>query len=60
VVLLFKASSLDRAKAFMTNPAVGAVIQTSGIVGKMPTPMSPSYVARALAVSPCKAYARAS
>ena len=34
VVLLFKASSLDRAKAFMNNPAVGEVIQKSGVVGK--------------------------
>jgi hypothetical protein len=34
VVLLFKASSLDRAKAFMNNPAIGEVIQKSGVVGK--------------------------
>jgi hypothetical protein len=34
VVLLFKASSLDRAKAFLTNPSVGEVIAKSGVVGK--------------------------
>jgi hypothetical protein len=34
VVLLFKASSLDRAKAFMNNPSVGEAIQKSGVVGK--------------------------
>jgi hypothetical protein len=34
VVLLFKASSLERAKAFMNNPAVGEAIQKSGVVGK--------------------------
>lgn len=35
VVLLFKASSFERAKAFMNNPAVGEVIQKSGVVGKL-------------------------
>jgi hypothetical protein len=34
LVLLFKASSLDRAKAFMSNPAVGEAMQKSGVVGK--------------------------
>ena len=34
VVLLFKASSLDRAKAFMSDPAVREVIEKSGLVGK--------------------------
>ena len=34
VVLLFKASSLDRAKAFLANPSVGEVIEKSGVVGK--------------------------
>jgi hypothetical protein len=34
VVILFKASSLDRAKAFMANPSVVEVIQKSGVVGK--------------------------
>jgi len=34
VVLLFKASSLDRAKAFMANPSVGEAIEKSGVVGK--------------------------
>jgi hypothetical protein len=33
VTLLFKASSLDRAKAFMADPAVREVIQKSGMVG---------------------------
>ncbi len=34
VVLLFKASSLDRARAFMANPNVGEAIEKSGVVGK--------------------------
>jgi hypothetical protein len=34
VVLLFKAASLDRAKAFMNNPAIGEVIQKSGVIGR--------------------------
>jgi hypothetical protein len=34
VVLLFKASSLDRARAFMANPSVGEAIEKSGVVGK--------------------------
>ena len=34
LVLLFQASSLDRAKAFMSNPAVGEAMQKSGVVGK--------------------------
>jgi len=34
VVLLFKASSLDRAKAFMANPSVREAIEKSGVVGK--------------------------
>ncbi len=33
VVLLFKASSLDRAKAFLSDPAVREVIQKSGVLG---------------------------
>jgi hypothetical protein len=33
VILLFKAASLDRAKAFMSNPAIGEVIQKSGVIG---------------------------
>jgi hypothetical protein len=35
IVLLFKASSLDRAKAFMADPKVGEVIAKSGVVGKL-------------------------
>jgi hypothetical protein len=31
VVLLFKASSLDRARAFMANPSVGEAIEKSGV-----------------------------
>jgi hypothetical protein len=34
VVLLFKASSLDRARAFVANPSVGEAIEKSGVVGK--------------------------
>jgi hypothetical protein len=34
VVLLFKASSLDRARAFMANPNVGEAIEKSGVLGK--------------------------
>jgi hypothetical protein len=34
LVLLFKAASLDRAKSFMSNPAVGEAMQKSGVVGK--------------------------
>ena len=34
VVLLFKASTLDRARAFMADPSVVEVIQKSGVVGK--------------------------
>ena len=34
VVLLFKASSLDRAKAFLTNSSVREAIEKSGVVGK--------------------------
>jgi hypothetical protein len=33
IVLLFKVSSLDRAKAFMADPAVVEVMQKSGLVG---------------------------
>jgi hypothetical protein len=33
VVLLFKVSSLDRARAFMANPSVLEVIAKSGVVG---------------------------
>jgi hypothetical protein len=33
VTLLFKVSSLDRAKAFLSDPAVREVIQKSGMVG---------------------------
>jgi hypothetical protein len=34
VFILFKASSLDRARAFMDNPSVGEVIEKSGVAGK--------------------------
>jgi hypothetical protein len=34
VVLLFKVSSLDRARAFLANPSVVEVIEKSGVVGK--------------------------
>jgi hypothetical protein len=34
VVLLFKASSLDRARAFLANQSVGDATEKSGVVGK--------------------------
>jgi hypothetical protein len=34
VVLLFKAASIDRAKAFLTNPSVVETIEKSGMVGR--------------------------